>query len=255
MQEIQKSRQNSEVKREYLLTRLASIRTEAEELGAVTHLLEAIDKMEQDIKSTRVNIRKYRDFLKKEGNELKNLQKTLIAIKDTKRKNFINNMKVSALLFCVLFVPYIFISKMYYLSQIPKNIPISSLFIYMSVGDVLFWIWVFVCIFYSIAYRYITINYITPFIERNPSLKIPTKLCSTSTFIFLYVQFLFYSASLIPKLISPSWGPSVTNILNLLIAFLTSNPVTAVLVLITIFPIVANVLKKYKAKFRSSWRK
>lgn len=247
MQEIQKSRQSSEAKRKDLLTRSALIRTEVEQLGTETQLLESIDKIEQNIKSARVDIRKYRDFLKNESNELDNLKKVLNDIKINKRRKIINDMKASVLVFCVFFIPNIFMSKMYYLSQIPKNTPISSLFIYMSVGDILFWIWVFVCIFYSTAYIYITIHYITPFIEKNPSLKIPTKFCSTSTFIFLYGQFLFYSAYLIPRLISPSWGPSVTNVLNLLIAFLTSNPMTALLALITIFPIAVNILKKYKS--------
>jgi hypothetical protein len=246
MQQIQKSRQSSEAKRKALLTKSAHIRTEAEQLGVEPQLLETLDKTEQNIKLARVYVRKYRDFLKYENNQLDTLQEKLNTIKETNQKNYIEDMKASVFTRVLICTPNILISKLYYLALVPRNIPTSSAYIYMAAGDILFYTWIFTCVLYCIAYSYITINYIIPFIEKYPSLKIPTKFCSASTFLFLYGQLLFWSASLTPKLISPSWGPSIVNIVNLLITVFTSSPITAVLALITLIPIAGSILKRYK---------
>jgi hypothetical protein len=246
MQEIHKGRQNSEAKRKSLLVQVALLRTEARELGAEIQLLERIDAIEQGIQSARVDVRKHRDFLREENDQVETVQQMLHTMKETKRNNSINQVKMMILIFLLAALPNIFLSKMYYLSLVPKHIPTSSVLIYLGMGDILFYAWILIYILYSLAYRYITLQYVDPFIQRNPPLKIPIKLCSASLFICFYGQFLFYSASLLPKLIHPSWGPSVVNVFHVIIALLTSSPLTAVTVLISIWPLVGYVLKKSK---------
>ena len=255
MQGIHKNRQNSEVKRKELLAKLVLIRTEAEKIGAEADVLKDIDELEQAIKSARVNIRKYRDFLQEENAKLKATKEFLSAIKENKRKDAISQIKGSILILFLPAIPNIFLSKFYYLSQMPKHIPESSTFIYIMVGDVLFYSWIFIYIFYALAFLYIRKNYITPFIENNPPLNIPMKLCSVSMFFCIYTIFLYYSASIIFGLISPSWGPSTANVFNLIIALLTSSPIGAVVVLISIWPVVGILIKKYKKYVLFHFRK
>lgn len=246
VRQVEEIRRSSEAKRQALLNKSARIRTEAIQLEVESQLLDILDKTEGNIKLARVDVRKYRDFLRYEGNQLDTVQEKLHTIKATCQRTYREGLKASVLMLVLICIPNIFLSKLYCLSLIPKHIPASSAYMYLAAGDVLFYTWIIICILYCIAYRYVTIHYIIPFTEKYPSLKLLTKLCSASTFLCLHGQFLFYSASLTPRLISPLWGPSLVNIVKLLTTILTSNPITAVSALITILPPVSMLLRWYK---------
>lgn len=196
MKRVRRSRNNSEKTKQALLTQLAKLRTEAKELDAEALVFADLENIEKAIQSARVLVKKYQDFLKAERKQLELVQAALNTLKENKRKTFVVDMKASIVLFLVVCVPYIIISKFYYLAHIPKHIPDSSFYIYMVSGDILFDLWVAFAVLLAIVYRYLTITYIHPFLENYPSLKIPTRLASGSTILLIYQQVLFHSADL-----------------------------------------------------------
>ena len=177
MQEVQKNKQSSEVTRKALLIKLAEVNIEAEELGAEPQIFEDLDKIKGDIQSARVDGRRHRYFLKDERRRLERIRKTLNTLKESRRKRFLDDMKASIVLFLLLCIPYIIISKLYYLAHVPKHIPESSVYIYMIIGDILFDIWVALCIFLAIVYRYLTITYVNPFLREKSVSQDTNKTC------------------------------------------------------------------------------
>lgn len=243
-----KGRQSSEARRKALLAQIHEVLAEAEKIEAPVQQVEALEKLKQDVISACMDVRKHQDFLRGEHHQLEAAQKKLASLKETRRKEFLDQFKTSIFLILFAFVPIIFIAKVHYLSLAPKNLPVSSSLLYMTIGDILFYTWVILCIFYAAAYRYITIHYIDPLLARNPSrfFRLSTKLLIFSLFGLFYQYFLLYSSSIVPTLISPSWGPSLANILSLLISWLTSSPINAVIAVISITPAVGSLFKKYR---------
>lgn len=252
MNKAHKSRNNSEKTKQTLLTQLAQIRTEAQELGADTLVFADLDRIEGNIQSARV--RRYQDFLKVEHKQLELVQTTLKTLKENMRKSFLDDMKASIVLFLVMCIPYIVISKFSYVAHVPKHIPESSVYVYLVVGDVLFDLWIAFGVLLAVVYRYLTITYVDPFLERRPSLKLPTRFASTSTLLLIYQQVLFRSADLAPVLVRPSWGPAIVSAINQIIIFLTSNSIVAVTALTTLVPLVISVLRLVGKRWPSSLR-
>lgn len=242
MKKVRRISNNSEKTKQALLARLAQLRKEAKKLDAEALVSADLDEIEGDIQSARV--KRYEDFLKVECKRLDLVQATLNTLKENKHQTFVNDMKASIVLFLFIGIPYLVLSKFYYLAQIPKHIPESSGFVYLFIGDVLFDLWIFFGVFLAIVYRYLTITYVNPFLERNPPLTIPTRFACTSTLLLIYQQVLFHSAALTPTLVRPSWGPFFASIVNHLITFLTSNSIAAILALTTLIPIGGGVLRR-----------
>jgi hypothetical protein len=241
MKKLRRSINKSEKTKQALLTQLAQTRTEAKRLGAETQVFADLDKIETDIQSARV--KRYEDFLRVERKQLELVQATLNTLKENRHKTFVDDMKASIGLFLFVGIPYIVLSKFYYLAHIPKHIPESSVCIYIITGDVLFALWVAFVVLLAIVYRYLTLTYVNPFLENAPSLKIPTRLAGGSTVLLIYQQVLFHSADLVPTLIRPNWGPAVTSAIMMVIAFLNSNSIVAVTALTTLVPLGIGVIR------------
>ncbi len=249
-QREQKGKQSSEARRKALLARVDEARTEAKKIEAPVQQRETLEKLKQDVTSAHLDIRKYRDFLKGEQHRLEDVQKELAFLKEARQKKSFEQWKASVLLIVFVLVPFIFIAKLRYLSFIPKNIPTSSSFLYLDVGDALFYVWFILALFYAAAYRYARLHYIDPFLERSHSrfFRFSATLAMASLFSLLYQQFLFYSAATVPTLISPSWGPSLVNIFNLIVSTLTSSYINAIIAVITVAPIGVGLFKKWRKR-------